>query len=72
MTITGVAVPGYNGTFTIASVPVSRSFTYEPTVTGLPVSGGGTVRPAVPGASAVGTTATIGGRSRTTAPSATS
>ena len=63
--ITGVAEPGYNGTFTITSVPVSRSFTYEHTITGLPVSGGrATVTPAVPGASAVGTTATI----RTTIP----
>ena len=64
VTISSVAEPGYNGTFTVTSVPVSRSFTYEHTVTGLPVSGGGTVTPAVPGASAVGTTATI----RTTIP----
>jgi hypothetical protein len=64
VTISGVAETGYNGTFTITSVPVSRSFTYEHSVTGLPVSGGGTVTPAVPGASAVGTTATI----RTTIP----
>ena len=64
VTISGVAEPGYNGTFTITSVPVSRSFTYEHTLTGLPVSGGGTATPAVPGASAVGTTATI----RTTIP----
>ena len=64
VTISGVAEPGYNGTFTITSVPVSRSFTYEHTVSGLPVSGGGTVTPAVPGSSAVGTTATI----RTTLP----
>ncbi|HEU6443840.1 MAG TPA: M12 family metallo-peptidase [Gaiellaceae bacterium] len=63
-TISGVAEPGYNGTFTLTAVPTTRSFQYELPVTGLPVSGGGTVTPAVPGASAVGTTATI----RTTVP----
>ena len=64
VTISGVATPAYNGTFTITSVPVSRSFTYEHTVSGLPVSGGGTVTPAVPGISSSGTTATV----RTTIP----
>jgi Metallo-peptidase family M12B Reprolysin-like len=64
VTISGVAEPGYNGTYTLTAVPTSRSFQYTSAVTGLPVSGGGTVTPTVPGASAVGTTATI----RTTIP----
>ncbi|HEV2903391.1 MAG TPA: M12 family metallo-peptidase, partial [Gaiellaceae bacterium] len=65
VTISGVAEPGYNGgPFTITAVPVSRSFQFEHTVTGLPVSGGGTVTPTVPGAGSIGTTATI----RTTLP----
>jgi reprolysin-like metallo-peptidase family M12B len=59
VTIAGVAEPGYNGTFTITTVPTTRSFTYTNPVAGLPVSGGGTVTPTVPGASSVGTTATI-------------
>ncbi len=64
VTIAGVAVAGYNGTFTITAVPTTRSFKYTNPVTGLPVSGGGTVTPAVPGASSSGTTASI----RTTVP----
>ena len=64
VTIAGVAEAGYNGTYTLTAVPTSRSFQYTSAVTGLPVSGGGTVTPTVPGASSVGTTATI----RTTVP----
>ena len=41
-TIAGVGVAGYNGTFTIASVPTTTTFTYTDTNTGLAASGGGT------------------------------
>jgi autotransporter-associated beta strand protein len=65
--IAGVAVAGYNGTFTIASVPSSTTFTYTDTQTGLLPSGGGSVT-AIPlaliansptGATASGSTVTI-------------
>ncbi len=59
VTIAGVAEAGYNGTFTVTTVPASRAFTYENVVTGLANSGGGTVTLAVPGASESGTTVTI-------------
>ena len=59
VTVSGVAEPGYNGTFTVMAVPSTRSFQYTNSVSGLPVSGGGTVTPAIPGASSSGTTATI-------------
>jgi hypothetical protein len=59
VTISGVAEAGYNGTYTLTAVPTTRSFQYTSPLSGLPVSGGGTVTPAVPGASSVGTTATI-------------
>lgn len=42
VSISGVGVAGYNGTFTIAAVPDSTHFTYVNTVTGLAASGGGT------------------------------
>ena len=42
VTIAGVGVAGYNGTFTIASVPTPTTFTYTDTNTGLASSGGGT------------------------------
>jgi fimbrial isopeptide formation D2 family protein/uncharacterized repeat protein (TIGR01451 family) len=42
VTIAGVGVAGYNGTFTIASVPTATRFTYTDTNTGLAASGGGT------------------------------
>jgi uncharacterized repeat protein (TIGR01451 family) len=42
VTISGVGVAGYNGTFTIASVPSPTTFTYTDTNTGLAASGGGT------------------------------
>ena len=42
VTIAGVGVVGYNGTFTIASVPTTTTFTYTDTNTGLAASGGGT------------------------------
>ncbi len=58
--ITGVPVPEYNGIWTVETVPSSRSFTFtHPTATGLARTGGGNIRLLAPGASAVGTTATI-------------
>jgi hypothetical protein len=42
VTISGVGVAGYNGTFTITSVPTNRKFTYT-TSRGLAASGGGSV-----------------------------
>jgi cyclophilin family peptidyl-prolyl cis-trans isomerase len=42
VTIAGVGVSGYNGTFTIASTPTPTTFTYTDTTTGLAASGGGT------------------------------
>ena len=62
VTIGGVANAGYNGTFTVTSVPSSRSFTYTNPISGLPVSGGGTVT-LPPGATESGNTVTL----RTTA-----
>ena len=59
VTIDGVAEPGYNGTFTVTAVPISRAFQYTHSVTGLPVSGGGTATHVVPGATWSGGTATI-------------
>ena len=58
-TVAGVAVAGYNGTWTVTAVPTTRSFQYTNTVSGLDRSGGGTVTPTVPGAGSQGTTATI-------------
>ncbi len=43
VTITGVGVAGYNGTFTVASVLSATSFTYTDPITGLAPSGGGGV-----------------------------
>jgi hypothetical protein len=40
--IAGVVEAGYNGTFTISSVPTATTFTYT-TIGGLPASGGGSV-----------------------------
>jgi len=42
VTITGVGVAGYNGTFTITNIPSPTSFTYTAPFTGLSASGGGT------------------------------
>ena len=41
--ISGVGVGGFNGYFTVATVPTANTFTYTNTSTGLAVSGGGTV-----------------------------
>jgi hypothetical protein len=59
VTIAGVGVAGYNGTWTVTAVPTSRSFQYLNPATGLATSGGGTVTLAAPGATESGTTVTI-------------
>ena len=43
VTIAGVGVAGYNGTFTITAVPTARSFQYSAASAGLANSGGGTM-----------------------------
>ncbi len=43
VTISGVGIGGYNGTFVVTSVPSSTSFTYTDQTTGLSNSGGGNV-----------------------------
>jgi autotransporter-associated beta strand protein len=40
--LAGIGAAGYNGTFTVTSVPTPTTFTYTPTASGLPFSGGGT------------------------------
>jgi hypothetical protein len=59
VTISGVGVAGYNGTWTVTAVPTSRSFQFTNPTAGLARSGGGTVTLAVPGATESGTTVTI-------------
>ena len=62
VTIAGVGVAGYNGTFTVTSVGNSYNrvgFTYTNPISGLAPSGGGTVTPPTFGATESGTTATI-------------
>ena len=48
VTIAGVGVAGYNGSFVVASVPTATSFTYTDPTAGLGASGGGTAQVAVP------------------------
>jgi len=43
VTVAGVGVSGYNGTFPVVSVPTSTQFTYIAGASGLAASGGGTV-----------------------------
>ena len=43
VTIAGVPVAGYNGTFTVTGTPANNRFTYEAAASGLAPSGGGTV-----------------------------
>ena len=43
ITVAGVAEPGYDGNFTILSVPTLTTFTYTVATSGLAASGGGTV-----------------------------
>ena len=59
VTISGVANAGYNGTFTVATVPGTRTFTYTNPISGLPISGGGTITLAVPGLRESGNTVTV-------------
>jgi hypothetical protein len=59
VTISGVGVVDYNGTWTVTAVPTSRSFQYTNPTAGLATSGGGTVTLAAPGATEVGNTVTI-------------
>ena len=63
VTIAGVGVAGYNGTFTITAV-TATTFSYTDAATGLAASGGGSATPVTTGAAEVGSTVTI----RTTAP----
>jgi uncharacterized repeat protein (TIGR01451 family) len=51
VTISGVGVAGYNGTFTITSIPTTTTFTYTAAATGLAASGGGTVTSGATGTS---------------------
>src|SRR5271163_2213771 len=57
VTITGVAVAGYNGTFPVVAAPSSTQFTYVAGASGLAASGGGTAS----SATATITTATAHG-----------
>jgi hypothetical protein len=59
VSVTGVAVAGYNGTWTVTAVPTTRSFQYTNPTAGLATSGGGTITLMAPGASESGTTVTI-------------
>ena len=45
VTISGVTVAGYNGTFTILTTPTTTTFTYTDASSGLANSGGGTATP---------------------------
>lgn len=45
MVVSGVGISGYNGTWTILTVPTTTTFTYTNTVLGLVPSGGGTAGP---------------------------
>ncbi len=61
VTIAGVTVAGYNGTFTVTGVPSATTFTYTNPTSGLANSGNGTVTGSdiVAGASESGTTVTV-------------
>ena len=60
VTIAGVGVAGYNGTWTVTAVPdLAVVPVHEPDMPGSATSGGGTVTLAVPGATESGTTVTI-------------
>ena len=58
VTISGAGNAGYNGTWTVTSIPSSRSFTYTNPTTGLPRTGGGTITLNAPGLTESGTTVT--------------
>jgi hypothetical protein len=59
VTISGVGVADYNGTWTVTAVPTTRSFQYTNPVSGLATSGGGTVALAAPGLTESGNTVTV-------------
>ncbi|HSS20658.1 MAG TPA: M12 family metallo-peptidase, partial [Pyrinomonadaceae bacterium] len=59
ITITGMGVAGYNGTWTVTAVPTSRSLQYTNPTAGLATSGGGTITFAEAGAAETGTVVTI-------------
>ena len=60
VTIAGVGVGGYNGTFTVLAVPSTGSFQYHNPTTGLAASGGGTETSSVtPGETESGNTVTV-------------
>ena len=65
VTIAGVAVAGYNGTFDRHRGSEHAVLQYTNPIAGLATSGGGTVTLAVPGATESGTTVTIRPRRRT-------
>jgi hypothetical protein len=59
ITISGVGVAGYNGTWVVTAVPSSRSLTYTNPTAGLATSGGGSISFADVGATESGTTVTL-------------
>jgi hypothetical protein len=59
VTIAGAGNAGYNGTWTVTSVPSTRSFTYTNPTSGLPRSGGGTITLNAPGLTESGNTVTV-------------
>ena len=59
VTISGAGNAGYNGTWTVTSVPTTRSFTYTNPTAGLPRSGGGTITLNAPGLTESGNTVTV-------------
>ncbi len=59
VTISGVGVADYNGTWTVTAVPTTRSFQYTNPVSGLATSGGGSVALAAPGLTESGNTVTV-------------
>jgi Metallo-peptidase family M12B Reprolysin-like/Putative Ig domain len=59
VTISGVPVVGYNGTFTVTAVPSTRAFQYFNPVSGLATTGGGTITLNAPGLTESGNTVTV-------------
>ncbi len=53
------ATPGYNGTFTVNTVPTYAAFTLTNPIAGLPRTGGGTITLNAPGLTEVGNTVTV-------------
>ena len=69
VSVVGVGVAGYNGTYQVATIPSTTTFTYTDSTSGLAASGAGTVGDtSITGASEVGTTVTL---NLTTAPTVT-